>query len=255
MHERLWRLDLLLRATISLCMGERGLLQVRKLRAQAGHAAMCLHVLSGPAQGRVTWLRRQTTIRGRLLHSLWVRVRKGQMVGDTRGGPLLSHAMWHDLHRAALQALGILHHLLRVKAGVLLVRLRLRGHLRGVLAADTVHAVHAVLALLGMQSVPRQRKRRLRVHVRLCLVLRLGNAAHGDVLRHMLRGHMLLWRSRLPRVLRTTCRHMLLLGGPLVHGQPRDVGAILVVGSRVGCLLRHRHGHTGPLWHWTERPA
>lgn len=148
-HERLWRLDLLLRAAISLCMGERGLLQVRQLRVQARHAAMCHHVLSGPAQGRMTWLRRQATIRGRLLHSLWVRVHERQMVRDTRGGPLLSHAVWHDLHRAALQALGILHHLLRVEGGMLL--LRLRGHMQGVLAADTVHAV---LALLGMQSVP-----------------------------------------------------------------------------------------------------
>lgn len=91
--------------------------------------------------------------------------------------------------------------------------------------------------------------------MRLCLMLRLGNAAHGDVLRHMLRGHMLLWRCRLPRVLRPTCRHLLLLAGPLVHGQLWDVGAVLVVERRVGCLLRHRHGHMGPLWHWAERPA
>lgn len=66
---------------------------------------------------------------------------------------------------------------------------------------------------------------------------------------------MLLWRCRLPRVLRPTCRHLLLLAGPLVHGQLWDVGAVLVVERRVGCLLRHRHGHMGPLWHWAERPA
>jgi hypothetical protein len=83
------------------------------------------------------------------------------------------------------------------------------------------------------------------VQVRLCLMLRLGCAMDGDVLRHMLRGHMLLQWSRLPRVLGTACRHMLLLARSLVQGQLRDVGAVVM-------FRRHRHGHLGPLWHWAE---
>lgn len=154
-------------------------------------------------------------------------------MGRSGGRTLLLHAMRQDLDRTPLHALRVLHHLLRVEARMLLL---LRGHVvgrvLGVLAAD---ALRAILALLWVHAVALHQLRLL-VHVRLHLMRGPGDAAHRDVLLHVLRRRMLLGQSRLPDVLGTGCRHMLLLAGPLMHRRP-------VAAERV--LMRLSRGHMG----------
>ena len=171
------------------------------LGVHPGQAAMCIHVLNSTADDRVAWLMWQAPVWQRLLHGGGLRVHEGVMLHPCRR-PLLWHAMRQHLNRTPLQALRVLHDLLRVEIRVpqrrllAVVVMVLERHRGGqVLVAD---ALHAAMALLWMQGRRLHAGLRMLMHGDLHLMRGAGDAPHGDVLLCMLRGcvlgrHMLLW--------------------------------------------------------------